>query len=45
LLFITTNLLYSQEYWSKRYDIEFGNEYGSQIIAQEDGFLVFMWVS
>jgi len=43
LFFVTTNLLYSQEYWSKRYDIEFGNEYGSQIIAQEDGFLVFMW--
>ncbi len=35
--------LYGQQYWSKRYDIELGNEYGSQIIVRDDGFLVFMW--
>jgi len=35
--------LYGQQYWSKRYDIELGNEYGSQVIARDDGFLIFMW--
>ncbi|HAD14829.1 MAG TPA: hypothetical protein DCF33_20570 [Saprospirales bacterium] len=35
-------LLHGQQYWSKRYDIELGNEYGSQIIVREDGFLVSM---
>jgi hypothetical protein len=42
LLLSATSLLYSQEYWSKRFDIEMGNEYGSQVIVRDDGFLVFM---
>ena len=35
--------IFRQQYWSKRYDIELGNEYGSQVIVRDDGFLVFMW--
>jgi len=41
-LSVSSNI-FSQQYWSKRYDIELGNEYGSQVIARDDGFLVFMW--
>ena len=42
LLLLTSSILLSQEYWSKRFDIEMGNEYGSQVIVRDDGFLVFM---
>ncbi|MDO8970739.1 MAG: hypothetical protein Q7U74_08630, partial [Saprospiraceae bacterium] len=42
LLLLTSSILFSQEYWSKRFDIEMGNEYGSQVIVRDDGFLVFM---
>lgn len=41
--FLASSFLYGQQYWSKRYDIELGNEYGSQVIARADGFVVFMW--
>lgn len=39
---MTGIFLHGQSYWSKRYDIELGNEYGSQVIVRDDGFLVFM---
>jgi hypothetical protein len=43
LLCWISGILSSQEYWSKRYDIELGNEYGSQVIVRDDGHLVCMW--
>lgn len=32
----------AQAYWSKRFDVEHGNEYGSQVTVLEDGYLVFI---
>lgn len=40
---LASSFLFGQQYWSKRYDFDMGNEFGSQVIAEDDGFLVFMW--
>ena len=40
LFFLCTNLLPAQDYWSKLYDLDIGNESGEQVMALADGYLV-----
>jgi hypothetical protein len=39
-LIFTSIAALSQNYWSKRFDFDFGNDYGRQVAVLDDGFVV-----